>query len=160
MRPTAMDESKKEIVIASEDAVFWLDRNGCWRNQGGKFRHKKVIDFFHAAIRKDDGGYYLHQVHDDWVEKVYFRYEDTALFVFDVILNGQIDLVLNTGSRIRLAPAALYVQDDHLYFRHGEDRIKFTERALMKLADRLEFNRDRYYFKSGEQTIEIPVYGS
>ena len=80
-----MDENIKEIVISKEDAVFWLDKNGCWHNDAGKFRHKKIIDFFNRSIRKDADGFHLCQLRDNCVEKVYFPYEDTALFVFDVI---------------------------------------------------------------------------
>jgi hypothetical protein len=148
---------KNEIVISKEDAVFWLDRNGCWHNESGKFQHKKIIDFFHASIRKDAGGFHLRQLRDDGLEKVYFPYEDTALFVFDVIEDGGLTLVLNTGDRIELVPSALCVKNDSLYVRHGEDRIKFTERALMKVSSRLDFNRDRYYFSAGGQKIEVPV---
>ena len=97
-----MKNKPAAVVIPKEEAVFWMDGNGCWRNAHGRFRHKKVIDYFHASISRDDDGYFVSQVRDGIVEKVYFRYEATALFVFDVIPGEEVDLVLNTGRRIRL----------------------------------------------------------
>jgi hypothetical protein len=128
----------KEIVIKKEDAVFWLDKSGCWRNEGGKFRKKKIIDLFHQSIAKDDDGYFLSQVKNDIKEKVYFRYEDTALFVFEVIFNDDIILTLNTGNHLTLNPANLYIMGDNLYVTHENERIKFSERALMQISSIIE----------------------
>ena len=73
----------KEFVVPKEKAVFWLDAYGRWHNEHGVFEHKKIISYFHSSIRKDAEGYYLFQKHNDHtIEKVYFKYEDTALFVF------------------------------------------------------------------------------
>ena len=91
-----MTRKIKEVVISKEDAVFWLDRDGCWNNEHGKFQHKKIIDFFHLSIKKDNNGYYLSQTDGNYREKVYFHFEDTALFVFDVIKDKDIMLILNT----------------------------------------------------------------
>lgn len=143
-----MEESEnmtQEVVIPREKAVFRLDGNGCWHNDGGRFRHKKIIDFFNASIRRDAGGYHLHQVRENISEKVYFPYEDTALFVFDVLPQGEtLVLVLNTGARIPLDPAALFVGNDHLYLEHDGERVKFTDRSLMKLSKRLDFQKEHY----------------
>ena len=133
-----MTPAMKEIVIKKEDAVFWLDKSGCWRNDGGKFRKKKIIDLFHQSIAKDDDGYFLSQVKDGVLEKVYFQYEDTALFVFAVIFNDDIILKLNTGKQLKLNPADLYIRDDNLYMIHENEQIKFSERALMQISSIME----------------------
>ena len=79
-----MENKAKIIEIPRDEAVFRLDGNGCWHNADGKFRHKKIIDYFHSSIKRDQKGYHLCQAHDNIIEKVYFHHEDTALFVFDV----------------------------------------------------------------------------
>ena len=128
----------KEIVIKKEDAVFWLDKSGCWCNDGGKFRKKKIIDLFHQSIAKDDNGYFVSQTRDDIFEKVYFRYEDTALFVFAVIFNDDIILQLNTGKHLTLNPSMLFIEDDNLYLTDGDERIKFSERAMIQISSIIE----------------------
>ena len=134
-----------EIVIPKERAVFRLDANGCWHNQDGRFRNKRIIEFFHASIRKDERGYFLFQNRGNCTEKVYFPYEDTALFVFDVMLGDPVTLVINTGERIPLDPRQLYAQNDSLYVRVGEHRVKFTERSLMAIAGLMEFENENFY---------------
>ena len=133
------DAPLKEAVIPREDAVFWLDGRGYWRNSGGRFRKKKINDYFHAAIDRDAGGYFISQVKGDVLEKVYFPYEDTALFVFGVrFAEDAIELVLNTGRRMVLDPGGLYIQGDCLYLDQDNERIKFSERAMMQLSPLLE----------------------
>lgn len=155
------EEEKKEFVVSKEKAVFWLDAYGRWHNEHGLFEHKKIIGHFHSSIRKDADGYHLFQKHDDHtVEKVYFKYEDTALFVFDVNIpddSGNIRLILNTKDEIALAPENLFVQNDHLYMEHAGHRIKFTDRAMMKLARRLKFDQHRYSIQFGGKTYDIPI---
>lgn len=154
-------KQKKEFVVPKKDAVFWLDAQGRWRNKYGVFEHKKIIDYFHSSIRKDAGGYHVFQKHDDHtMEKVYFKYEDTALFVFGLKIqkdSEEIRLILNTGDEIPLDPEALFVQNDNLYTTHAGHRIKFMDRAMLKLADRLEFIENRYGLKYRGKTFEIPV---
>ena len=79
-----MADKRKEVIISKEEAVFRMDKYGSWRYNNEKFQHKKIINFFHSSIRKDKHGYHIRQAHRDHVEKVYFPYEDTPLFVFDV----------------------------------------------------------------------------
>jgi len=129
-----MTNKIREIIIPKEEAVFWLDKTGCWCNEGGKFRNKKVIDYFHKAIGKDDAGYFVSHVRDDLLEKVYFRYEDTALFIFDVLLNEIITLVLNTGKQIPLNPNSLFIRDDNLYTLVNDESVKFSERAMTQMS--------------------------
>lgn len=137
-----MTTEMKEITIKKEDAVFWLDKSGCWCNDGGKFRKKKIIDFFHQSIAKDDDGYFVSQIRDGILEKVYFRYEDTALFVFAVIFNDDIILKLNTGSQLPLIPSDLYIMNDNLYMTRGDETIKFSERALMQIFSIIEEDKE------------------
>jgi hypothetical protein len=133
-----MTEKIKEIVINQDQAVFWLDANGCWQNENGKFRHQKIIDYFHSCIKRDRQGYYLYQENGNQAEKVYFRYEDQALFVFNVIRQDGVTLVLNTKKQIKLKPRKLFIKNDCLYMHMGEEIIKFAEPGLMQIAPLLE----------------------
>ena len=152
---------KKEIVVPKQDAVFWLDAFGRWHNEHGVFEHKKIINYFHSSIRKDAGGYHLFQKREgNIVEKVYFTYEDTALFVFDLKTkenSDEVRLVLNTKDEILLDPEALFIQNENLYMAHAGDRIKFVDRAMLKLTDRLLFDQDRYRLELGNNIYDIPV---
>ena len=143
-----MTENKPtEITIPKERAIFWLDKNGRWHNAHGEFEHKKIIDYFHSSIKKDQNGYYLYQERENLREKVYFRYEDTALFAVDLIKDEDITLILNTKNQIKLKPRNLFIRGDDLYMRMGEEIIKFTERGLMKISDLLEYENDQYFIK-------------
>lgn len=150
---------KNEIVIPKEKAVFWLDGDGRWHNVHGPFEHKKIIDYFHAAIQRDENGYYLFQESDERREKVYFRFVDTALFVFDVIFDENPTLVLNTGKYHRLRPERLFIENDALYVRIGDERVKFTQRCLMKISDRLEIEDGAYFIRMHQNRIRIAVPG-
>ncbi len=145
----------KTIEIPRDEAVFWLDGNGCWHNADGKFRHKKIIDYFHSSIQRDQNGYHLYQAHDHYIEKVYFRYEDTALFVFDVIIDNDILLVLNTKKRIRLEPQKLFIADDKLYMHMNDEIIKFAEQTLMKIAALLEEEGDGFFISINNKRYRI-----
>ncbi len=150
-----MTEKPKEIVIPKEDAVFWLDKNGIWHNENGKFQHKKIIDYFHACIAKDQDGFYLTQERDNIREKVYFPYEETAYFVFEVIKKKEITLILNTKKQIKLKPKSLFIKNDSLYMSIGDDCIKFSEHALVKISDMLEYEKDRYFIRVKNRRYEI-----
>jgi hypothetical protein len=152
-----MTEKIKENVIGKDEAVFWLDKNGCWQNQNGKFRHKKIIHYFHSCIKRDRQGYYLYQVNGNYAEKVYFSYEDQALFVFDVIRQNDVTLVLNTKQQIKLRPRKLFIKNDCLYMHMGEDIIKFAEQGLMKIAPHLEEENDQLYIRIKNRRYKIPA---
>lgn len=143
----------KQIVIPKEKAVFRLDKNGIWHNEHGKFEHPKIIAYFHKSIRKDDQGYHVFQVRDQCEEKVYFPYEDTALFVFD--LKETNTLVLNTTETIPLDPSRLFTRNDNLYMQTPEHCIKFGQRALMKLSRMLMEKQDRLFLVLDGTTHEI-----
>ena len=150
--------SPRQIIIPKKDAVFRLDKNGRWHNQSGVFKHKKIIDYFHASIRKDKNGYYLFQSHGDCTEKVYFNYEDTALFVFDIISeNDNIILVLNTLKKIKLQPRNLTIKDDNLYIHTDDDRIKFAERALIKISGYIDYEDNQYFLRVSDGRFLISI---
>jgi hypothetical protein len=140
------DNQLPEMVIPREKAVFWMDRFGRWHNEHGRFEHKKLIDYFNAAIGRDEGGYFVAQNRESVREKVYFFYEDTPLFVVDVRLGGSIELVLNTGRILALAPEDLFVSKDILYVRRGDERIRFTERSMIRFAAHLDYEDGKYAF--------------
>ncbi len=138
-----MGKTRKEVVIPKEQAVFGLDAHGHWQHaEQGRFENPRIIAHFHACIRWDEQGYHLVQDHPDFREKVYFPYEDTALFVFDVFKGEAVTLVLNTGKRERLRPGKLFIRNDALYIRLGDHRVRFTEHALVRMADLLEFDEE------------------
>lgn len=134
-------------VIPKEKAVFWLDKQGFWRNAGGRFRLKKVIDYFHAAIDRDDGDYFVFQNKSGVCEKVYFPYEDTALFVFDVVMGEDILLKLNTGRHISLIPETLFSKNDALYLTHDGQTVRFAERAMIKISAFIAEKNNRLIFE-------------
>jgi hypothetical protein len=150
-----MTEKNKEIVIKQDQAVFWLDANGCWQNENGKFRHQKIIDYFHSCIKRDRQGYYLYQENGSRAEKVYFRYEDQALFVFNVIRQDGVILVLNTKKQIKLKPRKLFIKNDGLYMHMGEEIIKFAEQGLMQIAPLLEEENDQLFIRIKDRRYAI-----
>jgi len=144
-----------EIIIPKDRAIFWLDKNGRWHNAHGEFEHKKIIDYFHSSIKKDENGYYLFQERENLREKVYFHYEDTALFAVDLIKEKDITLILNTKKQIKLKPRNLFIRGDDLYMSTGEETIKFAERGLMKISDLLEYDNDQYFISVKNRRYKI-----
>ena len=151
-----MGAALPEVVIPREKAVFRLDARGRWCNRHGVFRNRRICDHFHAAIRRDAAGYHLRQELPDRVEKVYFPYEDTALFVVQVALGDPVALTLNTRRRIALDPALLFVRGESLYLTLEGERVKFTERAMLSLAEAMEFTPEGYAIRTGERVHPIP----
>ncbi|MEW6671694.1 MAG: MFS transporter permease [Thermodesulfobacteriota bacterium] len=137
-------DPKPVKIIPKEKAVFRLDKNGNWRSDEVKFRNRKIINYFHSLIKKDRDGFYLEQEHANYIEKVYFPYEDTALFVSRIIESDGLILCLNTGNQIRLDPQQLFIRNDDLYFQSGEDLIKFSENALLALAHHMDEADDQF----------------
>ena len=150
-----MKKKPGEIVIPKDEAIFWLDKNGRWHNAHGEFQHKKIIHYFHASIRKDENGYYLFQERENLREKVYFHYEDTALFAVDLITDKNITLILNTKKQVKLKPKSLFTRNDSLYMRMGPETIKFTERGLMRISDLLEYSDEQYFIKVKNRRYRI-----
>lgn len=156
----ASDANLTQVVIPKENAVFWMDNRGRWQNRHGRFAHKRIIDHFNRSIRRDKDGYYVTQTRGDVHEKVYFNFADTPLFVFRVITGSPIRLVLNTGETMTLDPARLFVEDDRLYHRRGDERIRFSDRSLMAMAPYLDEGADGFYLRIGDRTWPIPAHAS
>ncbi|MBW2437660.1 MAG: MFS transporter permease [Desulfobacterales bacterium] len=151
-----MYKNRSEFVISKDKAVFWLDKNGRWHNAHGKFQHQKIINYFHSAIKKDAKGYYLFQDRGDFREKVYFHYEDTALFAVDLISDPYPTLILNTRKRIKLKPKCLFIRNDNLYMMLGTETIKFAERGLLKISNLLVYEDSKYFIKVKNRRYKIP----
>ncbi|MGD9826702.1 MFS transporter permease [Desulfobacter sp.] len=130
-----MAQSKKQNIIPKEQAVFWMDRDGTWHNEHGKLAHPKIIKYFNQSIHKDDQGYFLCQTMNDVEEKVYFPYQDTAVFVVDLVKKDTgIELTLNTLDIIALDPGALYIEEDALFMETEAHLVKFTQKALARMS--------------------------
>lgn len=138
------DNNENVMVIPKEKAVFRLDKHGVWHTAQGKFENQRIINHFHAAIKKDKDGFFLEQEHSKFTEKVYFPYEETALFVFHILQDDGLILQLNTGEQIRVEPEKLYVNNDSLYMEYGEEIIKFTENAMLLISKFLDDEDDEF----------------
>lgn len=143
------------MVIPREEALFRLDRYGDWHGPQGKFENRRIIRHFHRSIRRDEQGYHVAQNHPTFREKVYFPYEDTALFVFGVVKGEHTLLLLNTGKRVRLRPRNLFLQDDSLYMRRGEECIKFTDHSLVSLSSLLEDEEGELFIRVKRRRYRI-----
>ena len=150
-----VSEKKKQIIIPKEDAVFWMGKNGDWYNEHGKFEHPKIIKYFNSSIRKDETGYYVYQETEDHEEKVYFPYEDTALFVFDVKVDEDIGLILNNNEKIKFNPENLFIRNDELYLQTPEHLVKFRDRALLKMSKFMEEKDGQLFFKIKGKTYPV-----
>jgi hypothetical protein len=146
---------RASVTIPPEKAVFWMDGQGRWHNRHGPFEHKRIIRHFNASIERDVDGYFVTQENNGIREKVYFMYEDTALFVVDVVLSDPVKLLLNTSARIDLEPDAMTISGDQLYIHSGSHRIKFTQRALMKISRMMDYRDPVYYIRVNEQEYSI-----
>jgi len=136
----------QEIVIPREDAVFRMDEQGRWFNEFGRITKNSIIRYFNNSIQKDEGGYFVTQEIGERNEKVYFPYEETALFVIDLKFRSDgIYLLLNTKVEILLNPHELYVKEDNLYMSHEGEIIKFSERSLVKISKVLEYKDEETY---------------
>ena len=150
------DTLQPVVIIPREKAVFWMDARGRWHNRHGPFRHQKIIKHFNTSIRRDKDGYFVSQDNNGVHEKVYFNYEDTALFVIDIVeTDSAIQLVLNTSACIDLDPGDLMVANDQLYVQDGADRIKFSERALFKISRLMEYRNKMYYISIRNKTYPL-----
>ncbi len=152
----SVEESRqKVIIIPKERAVFWLDKNGKWNNEDGRFKLGRIVRHFNASIRRDELGYFVTQINGDAVEKVYFPYEDTALFAIDVKKNANTMLLLNNLDKRELIPGNLSIQNDSLYMQSGDERIKFSERSLVKISEMLEHGKGKTYLRFENKTYPI-----
>lgn len=152
-----MDKSghRTEIVIPKEKAVFWMDGAGRWRNRHGLFQHKKIIDYFNASIQRDENGYYLTQHRGDILEKVYFEHEETALFAVDVDCGDPPMIKLNSGLETEMIPTSIFMCCDDLFYQMGDQLVKFNQRALLKISEKITFAQGRYLLQIQAESIEI-----
>ena len=153
--------NKKEkdlVVIFKEEAIFWLDKKGNWRNENGPFQNPKINAHFHSSIQRDEEDCYLFQEHGEYLEKVYFPYEDTALFVSEVLLEAEPVLILNNHERIPLVPENLFAKDDQLYTLDKGHRIKFTENALLRISNLMLFQDDHIFININGEKYRIYSY--
>lgn len=151
-----MKANPKTITIPKEDAVFWLDAEGRWHNEHGPFEHPKVNAYFHTCIQHDAEGYYVGQKRDAAYEKVYFRYEDTALFVFRVYIGAEdISLRLNTGQQITLEPGALSTKDDHLYIQTPQGIARFNQSSLLEISKQMEEENGDLFIRAGNACFKV-----
>ena len=157
-RNTIMANEQKPIMtVPKEKALFRLDRNGVWFHGEEKFTNKKIINYFHSIIKKDKDGYFLKQEHKNFIEKVYFPYEDTPLFVFHIIKRDDgLILCLNTGENIKLDPEKLIMKNDNLYVQNDEDLIKLNANALISLAGHMDDVDDQYVININGKRHLIP----
>lgn len=143
------------IEIPKENAVFRMDGRGRWCNVGGTFRNKKIIDHFNRSLGHDEKGWFVCQNRGDLIEKVYFPYEDTPLFVVDVRFEDPPQLILNTGDHLGLNPHNLRIQNDQLYQVEGAHWVKFSERCLMQISRLLEDDSDGFWIRLGNQKYPV-----
>lgn len=143
------------VVIPKHQASFRMDGDGRWHNKDGPFRHKRVIRHFNAAIDKDEMGYFVTQQRGETKEKVYFPYEETALFVVEVLWPDPLRLKLNTGRKEILDPRCLFISGDHLYYQLENGTAKFNQRTLLSISDSLSFEEEKYYFNFDSIRISI-----
>lgn len=142
-------QEKQTTVIPKEKAVFRMDGQGVWHNEHGPFEHPKIIQYFNRSIQKDEDGYFLSQEMEHAFEKVYFPYEETAVFVSDLGGKDPMVLLLNTGKKIPLTPDLLFTRNDSLFMTTPDHLVKFSSKALVKLSRHLE-ERD------GELVLVLP----
>ena len=65
-------------------------------------------------------------------------------------------LKLNTGEKLKLIPELLYVQNDQLYFRKGDNEIvKFTDRAMRIICEKIEEKGRGYILKLDGNQYDI-----
>ncbi|OGR12793.1 MAG: MFS transporter permease [Desulfobacterales bacterium RIFOXYA12_FULL_46_15] len=148
-------ENKKIIIIPKEEAVFRMDKNGTWHNEHGKFEHPRIIRYFNTAIKKDENGYYVHQATGECEEKVYFPYEDTALFIVDILAGQDIGLILNTAQKMTLEQGYLFMESDTLYLITPDHKIKFSSHALVKLSKFIEEKNGKFSIKINEKAYPV-----
>jgi len=148
----------KQIMIPKENAVFWMSKDGNWHNEHRRFGRPKIIRYFDSSIQKDNNGYFVCRQTDEFEEKVYFAYEDTALFVFDIKAGEPMRLVLSTGQTLLLASEQLIQIGDSLYIETADHRIKFTQNTLLKRSSHMKeengllwqvLNNQRWEIKPG-----------
>ena len=151
---------KPVVVIPADKATFFLDENGSWCSGTTRFHHRKIARYFHSRIRHDSDGYFLEQEHPGYIEKVYFPYRDTALFVIRVREQEGLVLSLNNGETVPLTSEDLCIRNDHLYTRYHGEMARFTENALLSLSRYLDGSEENCFIILGGIRSPIPYVGT
>jgi hypothetical protein len=145
-------------MVSKEAGEIRLREDGEWIHQGELFSNRKIIDFFHRAIRKDEKGeYYLHNVCAGLEEHVYFEVEDTAYFVVTLDLDEKtkvFKVTLNTGAAGFVDLRGLWSDDRGVMYCRvlDDDRARLTGNAMHQLADLSEMDdRGVYVDLTGEK---------
>jgi uncharacterized protein len=151
-----MNDTLPIIEINASDAVFWMDERGRWCNEYGPFENPRIIERFNRALHRDPQGYFVTQERNGIWEKVYFHYVDTPLTAMDVLGKPPHTIVLNSKKRLQLDPSALYILKDTLFMRSGDECIRFSERAMVRLASCLEETPQGLSLRVGDNHYPIP----
>lgn len=153
---TPQDTDHLDIVIISkEDAVFRMDEQGRWFNESGRITKPSIVRYFNRSLGWDETGFFVTQVVDNRLEKVYFPFEETALFAVDLtIKSDRVALHLNTKADTELDPYKLFIKNDNLYMEFEGVFIRFSERSLLKIAGFLkEENGETFFDKEGSPVM-------
>ena len=142
---------RNEIIIPQDKAVFWMDDTGRWHNRHGPFEHPKIIRYFNRSIQKDEDGYFVAQGSGDVIEKVYFPFVVTALFVVDLAVGDPFKVKLNIQQELDLDSERLFLFKEDLYYRMENDIAKFNPHALLKISNYIDFKGKRYRLKIGSE---------
>jgi hypothetical protein len=138
-------------IVSKEESEIRLKQDGRWIHQGEFFTNRKIIDFFHRAIRKDQQGkYYLHNVYEGREEHVYFEVEDTAYFVETIEFDKQAKafrVVLNTGDDGFVDVRGLETDERGVMYCRvlDDDRARLTANAMQQLADLSQMDAEGVY---------------
>jgi hypothetical protein len=74
-----------------------------------------------------------------------------------VIRQGHITLILNTKKQIALDPERLFVKDENLFMRMGDETIKFVENGLLKISPLLEDEGGQLYLRLKDTRYKITI---
>ena len=128
-------------IVSREESGIRLKEDGRWIHQGEFFSNRKIIDFFHRAIRKDQRGeYYLHNVYEGKEEHVYFEVEDTAYFIESLKFDRKAQaflVTLNTGDDGYVDVRGFRADERGVMYCRvlDDDRARLTPNAMQQLAD-------------------------
>lgn len=128
-------------MVSKEESEIRLREDGKWIHQGEPFSNRKIIDFFHRAIRKNEKGeYYLHNVYDGKEEHVYFEVEDTAYFVLELEFDEGAQafrVTLNTGADGFIDVRGLWTDERGVMYCRvlDDDRARLTDNAMHQLSN-------------------------
>ena len=128
-------------IVSKQESEIRLKEDGRWIHQGELFSNRKIIEFFHRAIRKDEQGeFYLHNVYDGKEEHVYFEVEDTAYFIETLEFDQQARaflVTLNTGDTGLVDVKGLQTDERGVMYCRvlDDDRARLTPDAMQQLAD-------------------------